>query len=152
MKTCVVYDSQFGNTERIAQAIAEALSAAGPARAVRASQAQAAELGDVDLLIIGSPTVAWKPTPPVQAFLQGLSAASLGRLRIACFDTRMHLPFFMSRSAGEVMAKRLKALGAEPLLPPEGFWVKGREGPLQDGELERAAEWARTLRDRYESA
>ncbi len=151
MNTLVVYDTQYGNTERIAQAIADTLSAAGPSRAVRVTAAGVAQLQGVDLLIVGSPTVGWKPTPATQAFLDSLSPASMSGKQTACFDTRIRMPRFLNRPAAEVMAKALRTKGAAPLVPPEGFFVKGREGPLQDGEMERAANWARTLRQRYEA-
>ncbi len=151
MNTLVVYDSQYGNTERIAQAIAGALSAAGPSRAVRVTATDPGQLQGVDLLVLGSPTQGWKPTPAMQSYVERLSPASLSGLQTACFDTRMRMPRFLTGSAAQGMAKVLATEGATPLMPPEAFFVKGREGPLQDGELERAADWARALRERYEA-
>ena len=41
-----------------------------------------------------------------------------------------------------LLAKRLAGKGATLTLTPEGFNVIGSEGPLVEGELERAARWA----------
>jgi hypothetical protein len=43
------------------------------------------------------------------------------------------------------MAESLKKKGVSLVVPPEGFFVKDREGPLKEGELERAADWAKTI-------
>jgi hypothetical protein len=45
--------------------------------------------------------------------------------------------------AAKPMAEALTRKGGALAMPPEGFLVNGTEGPLQEGELERAAEWAR---------
>ena len=47
--------------------------------------------------------------------------------------------------AAEPIGDKLESKGGEPVLPPEGFYVEGTEGPLTDGELERAADWARQI-------
>jgi len=111
MNALVIYDTQFGNTEQIAQAIAGGLGEFGQARAVHVNRSQEAELREADLLVLGSPTVAWNPTPAMQAYLKGIAPGSLSRLRTACFDTRKRLPRLLSRSAAGVIAKRLKSLG-----------------------------------------
>ncbi|MFC1983163.1 hypothetical protein ACFLV5_05230 [Chloroflexota bacterium] len=35
--------------------------------------------------------------------------------------------------------------GGNLVVPEEGFFVKDKEGPLVDGEIERAARWARSM-------
>ncbi len=145
MKTQVIYDSQFGNTERLAQVIANALSEVGEARAIHVGQARVETLREVDLLILGTPIQGWKPTLAVQAFLDRIPPASLNGLKAACFDTRVRLPFGLSGSAADAVAKSLRSLGAELLAPAEGFFVTGKQGPLKEGELERADSWAASL-------
>jgi len=173
MKTLVVYDSLFGNTERVTQAIADALRAFGQVEAVRVEPAQAEELKrqellrqnratdvrlepahqvsleGVDLLILGCPTQAFKATPTIQSFLENVSLASLSGMAVACFDTRARGPF---GSAAKAMAKQLKTMGVSLLLPPESFFVKGMQGPMRSGEVERAASWAKTLFNKVEAA
>lgn len=153
MNTLVVYDSQFGNTERIAQAIAGALRAVGQAQAIRVDPAHLAEPRDVDLLILGSPTQGWRPTQAMQSFLARLTASSaLDGLAVAAFDTRFHKPGWLTGSAAKRMVGALRKAGLTPLLPPESFFVTSTQGPLEDGEIERAARWAVALRERYEAA
>ncbi len=142
MNTIVVYDSQYGNTERLAQTIAEALRPFGPAQAVRVGTDHAVSPQSADLLIVGSPTQGFRSTPAIQAFLGSLSSHQLRTMAIACFDTRFHGGLW-KRSAAPHMARQLRSMGAEPIVPPESFFVKAmkKEGPLLPGELERAAAW-----------
>src|SRR5205823_11796766 len=149
MNTLVVYDSQYGNTARIAQAIADTLRAFGQAQAVRVDPAHPVSFQWVDLLILGCPTQAFRPTPAMQSFLEKVSYASLSGLTAACFDTRVHGPF---GSAARGMARKLQQRGVSPLFPPQSFFVKGTQGPLESGEGERAATWARTLFEKAEES
>lgn len=152
MNALVVYDSQYGNTERIAQAIADTLRASGQVRVVRVDPAHPVELQGVDLLIVGCPTQGWRPTPAIRSFLEGASSERIGGLAVACFDTRFRLPRWMTGSAAEVMARKLQEKGVSLLLPPESFFVKGTQGPLRGGELDRAATWARMLLEKVETS
>lgn len=145
MNALVVYDSQYGNTERIAQAIVEALLGVGEARAIRVGAMLSDNLQGVDMLILGSPTQGWRPTKPMQALLQGFTAERLRNIDVACFDTRFLKPRWLTGSAANVMGKRLHSLGVPLLAPPESFFVQDTEGPLVKGEVERAAEWAKAL-------
>ncbi len=145
MNALIVYDSQYGNTERIAQSIAEALSVFGRTRIVRAGVAQLVELREVDLLILGCPTQGWRPTLAMRTFLADTSVEQINGLAIACFDTRYHRPRLLTGSAAAVMAKKVRQAGIPLVMPPESFFVVGAEGPLEPGELERSASWARAL-------
>jgi len=145
MNTLVVYDSQYGNTERVAQVIAQTMRAFGPVRIVRASVALAVELEDVDTLIIGSPTQGWRPTPAIRTFLENTPAGQIRDLAVACFDTRFHRSRWLTGSAAATMVKKLRQAGVTPLAPPESFFVLDTEGPLESGELERAAAWVYAL-------
>ena len=145
MNALVVYDSQFGNTERIALAIIDALRRVGEAHAVRVNAAQPGELQGIDLLVVGCPTQGWRPTTALQAWLDGITAEQLRGVAVACFDTRFRKPRWLTGSAAGVMAKRLQRQGITLLVPPESFFVVGKEGPLYNGELERAATWTRLI-------
>src|SRR6266581_2725114 len=153
MNTLVVYDSQFGNTERIAQIIANTLSAFGQVQAVRVDPAHPVSFQGVDLLILGCPTQGFRPTPAIQSFLGNVSYQSLSGLAVACFDTRFRGRLWKS-SAAPRMAKQLRAMGVEPLVPPESFFVKAmkKEGPPLAGEVERAASWVRMLFTKVEAS
>jgi flavodoxin len=141
----VIYDSQFGNTERIAQVIAEALSGYGQVRAVHASHIQPIELQGVDLMILGCPTQKWGPTSALRSFLENIPFEALKDLAVAVFDTRFQQPRWMVGSAAYRITRLLGRQGRALLVPPESFFVKDMQGPLEEGELERAAEWARMV-------
>ncbi len=145
MKALVVYDSQYGNTEKIAQSIVATLRGVGEAEAIRVGTMHSDNIQGVDMLVMGCPTQGWRPTQAMQALLNSLSAKRLRGIEVACFDTRFLKPRWLTGSAANVMGKRLHALGVELLAPPESFFVQGTEGPLLKGEVERAADWAKTL-------
>jgi flavodoxin len=153
MNTLVVYDSQYGNTERIGQAIANTLRAFGQAQAVRVDLAHQVSFEEVGLLILGCPTQGFRPTPAMQSFLSNLSLQSMRSLPVACFDTRFRGVLWKS-SAAPWMARQLRAMGVEPIVPPESFFVKAmkKEGPLLAGEVERTASWARMLFNKVEAS
>jgi flavodoxin len=142
MNTLIVYDSQYGNTEHIAQEISETLSALGRSRAVRVDAVRASDLAGVELLFVGCPTQGWRPTPAIQSYLRSPSMDQLHGAHVVCFDTRFQKPRWMTGSAANVMAKRLRERGIEPASEPTSFFVQGTEGPLLNGEVERAKAWA----------
>lgn len=159
MNILVVYESYFGNTEKVARAVYEALSQAhaaqGNVRILHAKDAKPEDVVGVDLLVVGSPTRGFRPTEATVAFLKSIPAGSLKGLRIAAFDTRIELStikskpmrWFVDRGgyAAKHIAESLQERGGELVAQPEGFLVMGEEGPLKDGELERAAAWAKSL-------
>ena len=140
MRALVVYDSTYGNTERIAQAISEAIAA----QLLRVGGASPSDLKGFDLVIVGSPTHGGRPTPEIQGLLKASSA--LEGVKAAAFDTR-HVSKWtlLFGYAAPRIARSLKSNGAALLAPPEGFFVLGTQGPLKEGELERAAGWAKGL-------
>ncbi len=144
MKTLVVYDSQFGSTEKIAQAIGAAIGK--DVKVVKASGAGAADLNGIDLLIVGAPTQGGRMTKPVQDFLNGIPASALEKVNTAAFDTRVttKLVVIFGYAAGRIAAA-FKSKKNNPVVPAEGFFVKGSKGPLVDGEEARAAEWAKKV-------
>ncbi len=151
MNTLIIYDSHYGNTERIARTIADSLRDSGQAQAARVDVARALSLHGVDLLILGSPTQGFRPTPAMQAMLKDIAAQVQTGQAVACFDTRFR-GFFWKDSAASSMVRQLHALGIKPIVAPESFFVKAmrKEGPLLAGEVERAATWARTLLNKVE--
>ncbi len=155
MRTLVVYDSIFGNTEQIAQAIGRALGSPDDVQVRRVSDVQPEELGAAELFIVGSPTRAFRPTPATSNLLKAVPAGGLNGVRVAAFDTRIAVEDtgsailgFMVRIFGyaaKPLADALQKKGGRLIAPPEGFYVQDREGPLKEGELERAERWARQL-------
>ncbi|MBN1464846.1 flavodoxin family protein [candidate division KSB1 bacterium] len=153
MKTCVVYDSAYGNTERIGQAIGAAIGSAEEVVIVKASEVQVKQLSGVKLLIVGSPTQKFRPLASTTRLLKSIPNNGLQGVKVTAFDTRLTeseikririLAFFVRLFgyAAKPIADRLVQKGGELIAAPEGFYVKGTEGPLLEGELERAAAWA----------
>lgn len=155
MNYLVVYDSVFGNTEKIARAIGEELAKSGQGETLRVTDVETGHLKDLDILLVGSPTRAFQPTPAVKDFFKGLPKSSLKGLRSAAFDTRADikevnnalLTFMVGifgYAAGRI-ARKLAQKGAQVLTPEGAFFVNGSEGPLKEGELEKAAQWAHQI-------
>lgn len=148
----VVYDSVFGNTAKIAEAIGEAL---GESLVVKVSEISDTDLDNLKILLVGSPTRAFRPTPATMSFLKGLGQNALTGVKAAAFDTR--IPIDQTESgflktmiklfgyADTKIAKALSRAGADLALESDGFGVSGTEGPLIEGELERAQDWARQI-------
>ena len=155
MKTQIVYDSYFSNTEQIANAIGDSLGSKGEVAVSKVSNITVEELVGAELLIVGSPTRAFRPTNPIVTFLLEIPDNSLKGMKVAAFDTRICIADLKSRMltvlvkllgyAAKPIAKRLKKKGGELIITPEGFFVKGTEGPLKEGELERAENWAKQI-------
>jgi len=146
MKVLIVYDSVYGNTEKIARAIAGAFTPSDGVKIFRAGEVNPSELESIDLLIVGSPTQGGRPTPVTQDFLHKVSESAIKGVNVAAFDTRYstRLVGVFGYAAGRI-ASNLKGKGGTLVASPEGFFVKGREGPLKEGELERAAGWAKRM-------
>lgn len=160
MKAVVVYESVFGNTAQVAQAIAVGLGE--DARAVSTAEIEPDDLTDVDLVVAGGPVFAFHlssdtvregiaraqgpgaPTadlshPSMRTWLDGVNAATG---LCAAFDTQVRGPF---GSGAPAIAKALQARGLRLIASPEGFIVDGKYGPIRDGELERAQAWGTEL-------
>ena len=155
MNALIVYDSVFGNTEKVARAVGAALGAQGNVETLPVSQVAAEKMRGLDLLVVGSPTRGLRPTEAISKLLNALPKAHLAGIQVAAFDTRLALDkidstfvrFLVSKGgyAASTIAKLLEKKGGNLLAPPEGFLVVGEQGPLVDGETERAAEWAGLL-------
>ena len=152
MNTLVVYDSQYGNTERLARIIAHTLRIFGEAHAARVDPYHIFKTEGLDMLIVGSPTQAFSPTHEMQSFLREISPPVLRGISVACLDTRFRGRVW-KHSAAPYMDRQLRAKGIETLVAPESFFVKAmkKEGPLLDGEMERAVNWALGIQQRFEA-
>lgn len=151
MKTLIVYDSVFGNTQKLAEAMAAVMGS----KAVSVTDTASMALADIELLLAGSPTRAFKPTPAITEWLKALPSGALSGKRAAAFDSRISpdkvksgaLKFMMKKFgyAAPDIEKELKKKGASIAAPPEGFFVEESEGPLTEGEEARAAAWAQKM-------
>ena len=155
MNALIIYDSVFGNTEKVARAIGAALGPQGNVETLPVSQVMMDMIRGLELLIVGSPTRGFRPTPAISQLLKTVPKNHLAGIQIAAFDTRIWLNTINSSVfrlivdtgsyAADTIANALKKKGGALLASPEGFLVTGEQGPLKEGELERAVEWARQL-------
>ncbi|GAG69253.1 unnamed protein product [marine sediment metagenome] len=144
MKTLIVYDSIYGNTEKIAKAIGDAIT--GEVKVLRVGEVNSSELKAFDLIIVGSPTQGGRPTQAIQDFLNKVTEPAIKGINVAAFDTRFStkLVRIFGYAAGRI-ANSLKRKGGTLVVSPEGFFVKGTKGPLKEGEVERATDWAKEI-------
>ena len=155
MNALIVYDSFFGNTEKIAQAIGQALGLKGNVATLRFNEVTAEAMKELDYLIVGSPTRAFKASEGITKFLKDIPNEGIMNVKVAAFDTRVSIEDVNNRFlttmvklfgyAAEPIAKRLQKKGGIQVSTPEGFIVNGTEGPLKEGELERAAAWGKQI-------
>ena len=139
VKTLVVYDSAYGNTAKIAEAIAEGLGT----KALHISKFKIEYLKSLKLLVVGSPIQGWRPLEGMNQWLDAFSGSQLKNIKVTSFDTRMKV-FFHGDASLKILG-RLVDKGGSKLVDPKVFFVKGKEGPLFDGEMERAVEWGKEL-------
>ncbi len=142
MNILVLYDSKYGNTEKIAQAIGETIGC----QVVHIGEVNPGTLKGLDLIIIGSPTHGGFPTEDIHNLSK--SNMAFHESFVAAFDTRTKRTIF--GYAAPKIAKNFEKNGGKRLVPPEGFFVLGTKGPLADGELERAVHWAACLNHHFE--
>jgi flavodoxin I len=144
MKAIVIFDSQYGNTEQIARAIGGGLGE--DTKVVKVGEANPADLGFYNYIIIGSPTQGGRHTMAMKKFLDNLPADVLKGKRLAAFDTRLKTVLVkMFGYAAPRIEAAIKEKGGNSTAQPQGFFVKSAKGPLLDGELERAATWAKSI-------
>jgi hypothetical protein len=163
IRTLVVYESMFGNTQQVAQAIAAGLAERAQVELVEVGSAPTSTGDDLDLLVVGGPTHARglsgrdtrrdamdHATLPVVSQRIGLrewfdSLRSRPNVLAAAFDTRFDESRWLGGSAAHVAAAQLRRHGFRLLTAPRSFFVLGMSGPLAGGELERARHWGRML-------
>ncbi len=147
MTSLVVYDSVFGNTEKIAQTIADTLHT----KAVRIDEISLDLLRDLSILIVGSPTRAFTASKIILKFIKSLKNVNHHIEKVAIFDTRIdvdkqdnNLLGFMVKKFGyanDAMTKQFVKLGFKKI-ESTYYYVEGTEGPLAQDAVEKAKSWA----------
>jgi flavodoxin-like protein len=169
MKALVVYESMYGNTRHVAQAIAEGLRVSVDAHVVPIGDAAASfDVEDPQLLIVGAPTHAWglsrrrtresaaneiarrsdrrvSTLTVATGVREWLRAAKGHGCRSAAFDTRLDRPRLFTGSAVSAIQRGLLVAGFTLFSEPRSFRVKGTIGPLAIGELDRARAWGEEM-------
>jgi flavodoxin len=133
-KALVVYDSVFGNTEKVARALAKGLEDGGiDVECVRVDAVEFDKLSGYDLLVVGGPVHAWSASKPIKGFLERLeSVEGLSGKKAFALDTKMSRSRLAGNAGGKIEGK-LKSLGLTIVRPHASAVVKGREGPLEEG-------------------
>ncbi len=175
MKVLVVYESMFGNTRRVAEAVARSMATTSEVRLEHADAVAPEDVAGVDLLVMGAPTHAWglpragtrraassKVVTSGDLVLESgadtksgvrelLASLHGGELRgwVAAFDTRRRGPGWLTGRASTSIGGALSRLGLRELVAPESFLVDQRDH-LIAGEVERAEEWGLALRHELE--
>jgi hypothetical protein len=168
MRALVVYESQYGNTHQVAEAIGEALCPVADVDVVSIHEATRELVEAADLLVVGGPThvhgtsrpstraaaaeavpgpsgdLALDPSAPGDGVREWLEALVPLRGRAAAFDTRVDMPALVTGRASKAIAKELHRHGLELVCEPESFLVT-KQTHLVGGELERAHAWGRAL-------
>jgi flavodoxin len=167
MKALIIYDSIFGQTERIARAVAGVLAEQGMVQVMKASDMTTFDLKGADALLLAGPTHAHGVSQAMKALVQSIPKDALRGANVAAFATRIHIHPLLSGSAAGSLASSLRKCGGTLVVPPESFFVKSIASPpaegiqdgdkgkrdkpakraaeLEAGELERSVAWARTL-------
>ena len=169
MTVLVVYESMFGNTEAIAQAVAEGMRRAAqqsppgqPVRVVPVAEAPSRIADDVTMLLVGGPTHAFsmsRESTRADAVRQGATGTPRVGIRewidscepradlpVHTFDTRVHVRM-MPGSAAKQAAIALRHRGFQRAERGESFWVDGKDGPLSHDEIVRARAWGAFLEE-----
>ena len=157
MGALVVYESMFGSTRAVAQAVADGITSIMPVEVVEVASAPDPSTLAVDVLVVGAPTHAFglsrpltrraaahrasKPLlSPARGVREWLGAAGSAHVPVATFDTPVTRP--NHGFASHAVERKLRRLGGAALTRPATFYVRGGyEGPLLPGELERAKVW-----------
>lgn len=168
MRAVVIYESMYGNTHLVADAIADGLAPAFEVDVVPVSQASQELLTGADLVVVGGPTHAHGMSRPATRKAAAEAAAkpasglrlepdadapglrewfsTLGHypVKAAAFDTRLHGPAPLTGQASKGLTRLLRAHGFEVVSKPESFFVT-KQTQLQPLEAARAREWGSTL-------
>ena len=146
MKVQVIYLSKFGNTEKVAKRIATELHEVGDIQCSSLEDLFPSDLEDCDLIIMGTPTHRMNLPEQVKLVFKTLKKRFLPHTPVAAFDTSYKMSWFLSQfTASRRLLHLLRKAGGKPIMRPETFHVVGREGPLYEGELERACQWTQLI-------
>lgn len=123
-KVLIVYDSVFGNTEQVAQAIGSGLGPEEDVDILKAGGTNPNQLAGLKLLIVGSPTQRFRPTPAISNLLQSIPDNSLKGVKVAAFDTRLTTSEI---NKTPILAFFVSYLGMPPMLPGISRIISGKK-------------------------
>lgn len=169
MKVLVIYESMYSNTHVVANSIASGLSSCGEVELGSVADTEPESVTDVDVLVVGGPThmhgmsrsttrkaaaqvAADDDNVDIEPGAEGPGLREWFRRlpdgkgkRGAAFDTRAEGSALVYGSAAKGIARRLRHSSYRPITDPESFFIDESEGPLKDGEVDRARRWGAEL-------
>jgi flavodoxin len=155
MKILILYDSFFGNTEKVAEIFERSLSENHKTDIVKITSNEAFDPKVYDLLIIGSPTRAFSATKPIKEFIKNLESSTIQQTKFLVFETRMDANKVDNKiftlldkkigSASQTIRKLILKKGGIVLKEPKSFFVDDSQGSLSDGENEKADRWVKEI-------
>ncbi len=123
MRACVVYDTRFGSTEKIAKSLESGIRESGvQTECVKSTDVAAEWLKQFDLVCVGAPTEAFSASKPIKDFLKTIKGDGLSEKGGFAFDTK--LDWRLSGSAAKFIEKELKDLGLRIVAPRESAIVE----------------------------
>jgi len=145
-RVAIVYESKYGNTAQVAEAIRAALRGAGVSEVVseKIDSADVNRVATFDAILVGSPNHIGGPTRRVKKFIRSLAAFDLSGKRLAFFDTYIGGDFgkAVAKMENEFKARNQDAVVVTPGL---SLRVEGMKGPLADGELVKGADFGKLV-------
>ena len=140
MKAIVVFDTRYGNTEKVAKSLQTGLSQGGiDAVCVDAKDVVAGTLSQHELICVGAPTEGFTASVPIKEFFRKMESEALAGKRGFAFDTKANPGIF--GSAAKFIEKRLKSQGLQIVAPRESAIVftagSTKSARLKEGEEER---------------
>lgn len=135
-KAVVIYDSRFGNTEKIARALARGMEKQDvKVDCFKVDKVDVQKRVEYDFLAVGGPTHMLGMSEPMKEFLENLNTVDISGKKGFCFDTRNQSRFnrFDLNSAAKRIEKRMKKMKVKMIKPRKSAIVEGREGPLEEG-------------------
>jgi menaquinone-dependent protoporphyrinogen IX oxidase len=145
MRALVIYDSIYGNTEKIAQAIASVLGERATVNLAKVGQDEPVDWSEFELVVMGGPIHRVNLSAAMKALLKEIPKRALRGANVAVFETCYRNPRWQRGAAARKLARKARKFGGRLVAPAESFFVVGREGPLEEGEEERARQWAYTI-------
>lgn len=153
MKGVVAFDSFYGNTRQVAEAIADELRKSGHEASLLYLRQSREVPSEADFLIVGSPTRMGRMTGKAKRILKKLRTEAWKSRPIGVFDTHVPLPddpaerekrfkWVVPGAAGK-LASLAEKRGLKVLGKPLRCAVKDMKGPLADGEIDKARAYAR---------
>lgn len=142
----IVVESKFGNTAKVAEAVAKGLADSGvdevTVKGIR--EADAAEVASADVVLIGSPNHVGGPTRTVRKFIKAMAKRDLSGKTVVFFDT------YIGKDVGKAVGKMEAEMSsrnskAKLILPGLSLRVESMKGPLAEGEIDKGVEFGRTV-------